>query len=370
MNSILDYGGAGDGVTDNSLALLTAWKANPQYPYVYFPPGNYAFAGNVTYPNGLACAVTLMGAGADTTVLTWPNGGGLAFNCTSISSCVNVSNLSIASGRANGGNGITLSQTVPQEGSARRPQNNFTNLIFRGVTDSDYWGSAMFVENLSVINFSNVLVTGNVSMAYANVGNGVQLIGSKMGVIYNFTNCTFDCVGNGIVLAMNLQGINIAGCNFTGCTNGIIGSQPPSGLPLAGNIDQLIVANSQFDCRSCAISTIQTVQIAHLFINGNLFLLLENATGILLDYDLSTTIIGNIFQWNGPNPNAQQTGVNISNTGGPGGLMLGNRFWGMQTGWILGETTRNWKIQSNIYEACTNAFSNANGSNSIGAATS
>ena len=63
LNSILLYNGVADGVTDNSAALLAAWAANPNYPNVFFPPGKYAFAGNVTYPAHLPRPVSLMGSG-------------------------------------------------------------------------------------------------------------------------------------------------------------------------------------------------------------------------------------------------------------------------------------------------------------------
>ena len=131
----------------------------------------------------------------------------------------------------------------------------------------------------------------------------------------------------------------------------------------------MTVANSQFDCRDCGIATLQNDQIGNLFINNNLFLLSNSAAGVLLNVDLSTTIVGNIFQYNGQ-PNVQQTGVIVHNTrGNVGGLMIGNRFWGLQTGWILDSTTSHWKIQSNSYTNNNQDYVNGSSSNSVGLAS-
>ena len=340
--------------------LLAAWAANPNYPSVFFPPGKYAFAGNVTYPGHLPRPVSLIGSGADTTELTWPKGGGLTFNCTGPASCVTASNMSFTVGVRDGSSGIKVMQETPLGGPQARPQNNFSNLTFRGASPTNFWTTAIYVGGLSVINFVNVLVTGDASVGYPTVGAGVNLTGSITGVVYNFTNCNINNVGNGIILGPEVQGVNVSGCNFVGCTNGVLGSTATK------DIDQVTIANSQFNCQSCGIAAVPGVQLGNLLVNGNLFLLPDNATGILLNLDASTTIIGNIFQFVS-HSNAQQVGVSVANTqGSVGGLMTGNRFWGLRTGWILQPTTNNWNVQSNVYVSNNNNFTNGNVSNMVG----
>jgi hypothetical protein len=279
--------------------------------------------------------VSLTGAGGDTSVLFWPNGGGLSFKCTAHESCLNISNLTFAVGCSEGRNGITITRPTPITTVGRGPQSNFTNLIFRGEAPTDFWSRAVSVRDLNVINFTNVLVTGNVTVAYADAGNGFELSGK--GVVFNFTNVAFHAVGNGIVLSEYVQGIKISGCNFTGCTNGILGVPGPSGT----SVMQVTVSDSQFDCKSCGIASLEGVELGHLNINGNLFLLRNGATGVSLNAEASTTINGNIFTYN-PHPHQKRTGVVALKTNGPGGLLIANRFWGLEMGWILGTQTGGW----------------------------
>lgn len=70
--SILDFGGAADGLTPNNAALNAALAAvDGQMAVVYFPPGDYRFTSTVFLPD----SVILRGATADSTTLIFDLGG-------------------------------------------------------------------------------------------------------------------------------------------------------------------------------------------------------------------------------------------------------------------------------------------------------
>ena len=129
-------------------------------------------------------------------------------------------------------------------------------------------------------------------------------------------------------------------------------------------LDQLNVANSQFNCGSAGIGVESGPGAGNLNVNSCLFLCPPKAWGIYLDSDLSTTIIGNIFQYS-QNPN-KSYGVYINHTKGPGGLFVGNRLWGLSPGLMLGTHTSGWNGNSNIFDDCGPAIKNLGNNNTIG----
>ena len=65
--NVKDYGAVGDGTTDDSTAINAAVGAMDDNSVLYFPPGEYRYAGTVLIEN--LSDIIIMGAGRDTTML-------------------------------------------------------------------------------------------------------------------------------------------------------------------------------------------------------------------------------------------------------------------------------------------------------------
>ncbi len=65
--NVKDYGAVGDGVTNDSTAITAAVAALTDGSVLYFPPGEYRYAGTVLIEN--LSEIIIMGAGQDTTML-------------------------------------------------------------------------------------------------------------------------------------------------------------------------------------------------------------------------------------------------------------------------------------------------------------
>ena len=162
-NSILTYGGNGNGSADNLAALNSAIAAIPNGGTIYFPAGTYLFSAQAEYILAALQGVTIIGDGVDASVLYWPAGGGLAFNYSSSApgtgSSVNVRDVTFTTG-ANG-SGIGLSLNDSGGDSLNYAFSQITRVAFRGsdgYVETHYWGTCVLVAVANVmiegVNFS------------------------------------------------------------------------------------------------------------------------------------------------------------------------------------------------------------------------
>jgi hypothetical protein len=331
--SITDFGGIGDGVTDNAAAFAKAFAAlTGTGGVIYFPPGKYVFKSQVSYnlPAGIF-SVSIVGAGQDATILTWPGGsGGMSFNYAGISSSVHVRDLSLTTGTTNGGNALTLQNAVPNANPALTAISDICRVTIRGddgYSATNYWSAGINVVNVSNIQYDNLTIVG----AAAPNGNGINLVGlpasSTYSVVHNITKSTFLNLANCIVYGSFVQGVTIDQSNFVsnaGTSNGIAvpGSQ-------TGTLAQLSITNCQFNLPSNSIVFGTTVN--EVTIENNLFISRANSNALNLGNVSFFTIVGNVVQA------FSVTGTNGIVIGGSGsiGTIGKNVVYGFGTGiWL------------------------------------
>lgn len=324
--SILNFGGNGDGVTDNTPALMRALNAG--VTTISFPPGVFYFASPVSYtlPNGYA-AVVITGSGVDTTRIRCP---GWTFNFQSIFNGMTIANMSFLADQAGSTTALifnaTFSSPAGQPGLA---MSNLQNLAFFGLngpaTAPFYWGTAIDINGCSNFNFTNVIITaeGMTSPATPFVGRGVNLAGTPnaIGIVFNFTNCAFNMLAIGIEYGSNVQGVAVANTNFT-CNAGVY---VPSGVV---NTYQLSISNSQIGCISNNSVGINDPlgQLTDIMVVGTEFAVEgTNAIGMQIVRSLAVSVVGCVFELS-----ATTTGI-IMSQAYPGdpfqfGAIVGNVF--------------------------------------------
>lgn len=355
--NILDYGGNNGGSVDNSTALTAAIAAAPAGKViVYFPPGIYAFSAAYSYTIPTGGSVTLLGAGPDATYLYWAANGGLTLNHTGSFASAHVRDMTFLAGTTGGGAAIALNQTVsPLANPANTAPSDISNVSFRGIdgyTQTFYWNTAIAVNSVSTVNFTNVFATGSVS----SNGNGVVLgsTASANGTQYNFQGCTFNYLAVGILYGNYIQGVAVNQCNFTGGTNGIV---CPTGTVATS---ELIVTNSQFN-NSATAFLFQTSIPATAIIGNYIIQQVAGAIGISSFQPGLYQIVGNTF--NGTLASSQ-IGISFS-SGSAGGVITGNTFYHLPTAIFLPAGTGGVNVQSNAYVLNTVDINNA-GANTIG----
>lgn len=357
FQNIADYGGIPDGTTDNSAAFIAALTASPVGSRcVFLGPGNWSFAATLDYTFvGANESVTIIGAGADLTVLTFPNsnnGFNIAF--TSQYNSIHVRDMTVATG-ATGQTGLNIVQTVTVINPGA-PISDITNVNFRqagGYTSSGWWGVAIELNKVSNFNITNVAVTGS------GGGTGVQIDGASGNppVNFNFQGCNFLNIPYGMVLNQLVQGVTVNQCNFSANTYGI--STPAS----VTGLDQLTISNSQFNCMFglYILSEWQNLMVSH-----NLFIV-NNAVGSAGIYNSAAVmfvIVGNTFQNNLGTTNP--IGIYLNNTLGVGGVITGNLFRFMGPAISLDTATGGVNVQSNAYFNNSTNVSNLGTGNTIG----
>src|SRR5579883_2405765 len=148
------WGADPTGSSDSSSAFSSALNASS---YVRFPPGKFKFNSAVSYsiPAGIK-SLTIEGAGADNTILYWPNtGGGLTINYNNYQSSSHTRNLSITTGTTNGGAGLTLALSAVVSDPAVFSLSDILNVTVRGddaYAGNDYWTTGITVTNVTYTN--------------------------------------------------------------------------------------------------------------------------------------------------------------------------------------------------------------------------
>ena len=223
--SITSYGGSGNGTTDNSPALSSAFAALPAHGgCVSFSGGRYLFKTSVTlnYPTSGIFSLTLAGGGADNSVLYWAASNGITVNTNNATQTLHVRDLTFSTGTAGTYNALTVYNSQPL-GTI------FGSDIFRstfrgddGGRATDYWNAGVNVVGQSNVNFDSDQFFGR---ADGTVGSGIVLNGNAnvspyFGIVYNIAKFGFFWTGSGIQIGTYIQGLTVTQSNFT---NGYIG---------------------------------------------------------------------------------------------------------------------------------------------------
>lgn len=353
-----------------AFAVASTLAATQPGVEIIMPPGNFSVDAllSFNYPT-TPFKLSIRGAASDATVLTFASGG-FCFNMTIPQHTIHMSDMTLAAGAAGSSTAITCNQTTPQ---GLFGQNEFENLTFRGsdyTTLNNYWASHIVLNGLGNVNFRGLLCYGHPNGNSSSEGTGIIVEGlatgdTPYGIVYNFTDCSFWELGNGITYGNNVQGMTVKGCNFTNTTNGIL---QPSG---AEGGAQLAVSDSQFNCFGNGIVLFGALN--NLQVTNNLFLVLpENANAIGLGGSgAEYTINGNVFATMGaPTSGTSAVAFVTSPATYQIGTVQGNTIDGFVTGVNLTGATK-FNVSDNEYVNCTDNVFNPGGSvNSVGIATS
>jgi hypothetical protein len=366
----LSYGGVGDGVTDNAQTIMSAINSLPQNGgCISFPAGKFALSTNIAYAlPARNFSLTLVGAGGDSTILFWPTANaGLSFTYNYMGNSIHIRDMSLTVGVAGGQNAINLVQNYQTPGSTGyNAFSDFTDITIRGddaftndasLNAQDYWNIGLNISGVSNINVQSAMFEGPFSGGYTNKGVGIEIAGaatSAGNVIYsgvlNITASSFNTIGIGVVYGSNAQGVSISNANFTGGEYGILT------VPNEPGVDQLSIANSQFNASAAGIYT-QTA-IPGLSVATSLFLIPIGSVGMNLSQSGGANISGNTFQSISLTSPTNSNGVVVNNTVGGGTVITGNQFNQLTTAvWLQTQSTKV-NIQTNFYNGDTNTVVN------------
>lgn len=362
--SILTYGGSGNGTTNNSPALASAYAAlTTTGGCIAFPPGRYKFNTAVTlnYPvstTGLF-SVSLVGGGVDNTTLYFPASNGITINANNDQQTTHVSDLTFSTGSAGGYSALTLNNSNPLGGNGIQ-SSDIDRTTFRGDdggAGTDYWDNGVNVVGQSDINFDSDNFLGD---GTGLDGNGISLSGTSVSpaIVYNISKCGFFWTGNGLSITTLIQGVTVTQSNFT---NGETGINAPVG---GTGLTQLsVTGGNQFNTLGTQIWLAQPV--FDLTVSGNLFFVLTSQKGIWLDYAgaAGDSIVNNNFSGQ---TTSGTTGILVS-ASNPSAVVTGNTFNTFNVGVNLTGTS-GWNVQANTYNDVTTQVANI-GSNSVGVVT-
>jgi hypothetical protein len=351
--SIADFGGAGDNATDNAAPLARALAAlTGAGGCIYFPPGTYRFNAAVSFnlPAGVF-SISLIGAGPDATVLTWPNAaGGVTFNFNGLASAVHLRDLSITTSAVGGGTGVTFNQTIP---SLLNPANTAPTDLFR-VTfrgDDAYEGTPYWTTCLTCVGVSNIAMDTCDFVGPASIqGTGVSFAGTSannIAVVLWAFKCTFNALNVGVSYGTQAQGMNLLMSQWDACNYAVY--VQASGA----NLDQLTVTGCQINCNVAGIN-VQSI-LPNVTVLNTLFVMVANSViAVNLSFNDYFNIIGNNFNGSG---GTGMVGVIIGASNGDG-VISGNTFFNMNAGINLQSGATGCNIQGNTFTAVASPIIN------------
>ncbi len=374
------FGARADGTTDCTPALNSALAALPASGgEIVFPPGTYRFDSAIRFilPAG-RFSLTLRGAGADVSILFWPQGDGLQITASSPWHSLHARDLSLTTENAAEHTAITLLNEAVMSANTLA-MSDFTRLTFRAQDSSlSYgWGTALRVIGMSNVVYEQVQAYGVLRSSTAARGKGIDISGNPnqppyYAIVHNLNNCAFFYMGTGLVYGSYLQGVTVSQCNFTQAMTGI--HAPAQRSPSSDSLAQLAVLGGQFNCMQNQI--LIEAALATLLVNASLFYVPPGYAGIAVQgsqgWLVQTSIVNNSF--NCPQPSITgSTGIAIEGTfaAAPSfaAVVTGNVFYRLDTGVTLGTNTYGWNVQANSYNQVTTNVLNQGTDNSIGMAT-
>lgn len=347
----------------NSTAIKVALKSHSA---ISFGAGTYQFSERITYQIGGSSSLTLIGSGADVTVLEWneiSDGIELTYSNNNCSS--HIRNLTISTNQNDKSKGLSLVKSTIDQNPANGPLSDITGVTIRGANgyaNSQSWKTGIILNGISNINLTDINITGT-GGAYSTNGTGLLIEGVSPGsVAFNITRATINYVNTGIIIGANVQGVTVSQSNLTGNTYGIY-------VPVSGkNTGQsmLVVTNgNQFNCATAAIN-IET-DYEGVVVTNNMFIIPNGSPSIGVQLLLSNTfnIVGNSFVSAG---GTSQNGVVIAGYGNGAGIVSGNSFGQINpTNIWLQDSSQYVNVQGN--SSRTGSTINTGTNNSVGNAT-
>lgn len=297
--NILDYGGNPNNVGSNNAAwtAVLAAQHNPNAVCVYFPAGSYLFATSPVWTApGVFSSITVKGDGSGVSQTYAASGqDGLILTLLDTNNAFHIRGLSFRTNGINSGIGVAVNNHAAGGLVQGTAQSDFTDVSFNGGDCSactDYWAYAIDIDESPIINFDQVKITGQpIGGGTSGLGVGVNLgtTSGVPGVVYNFSKCEFDYVGNGIQIQDHIQGVTIDQSNFTALN---IGIYVPPGIAYGDN-DQLVITNSQFAAVANGIDIESPFR--HTQISDDYFIVGAGVNGILLNNYAMTQISNSQF---------------------------------------------------------------------------
>lgn len=355
--SVHSYGAKGDGTIDDTAAVQAAVNASN---YLYFPPGKYKLTSPITKNLGGAVAsFTVVGAGADNTILFWPSGNGIIVNYANQQQSVHARDLSFTTGAITANIGLELIQTGSVAGGDVMAYSDLFRVTFRGDDGyqlTDFWTTAIEARGISSLNLDTVFIQGPSTPN----GNGVDYAGLTSGstyaVVLNVAKSVFNNLATGLIYGSFVQGVSVDQTNFTGCTTGV--TNESSAL---GSLSQLAISNSQFGQFTAGNSIYTSVPISQVLLSNNTFITTSgtfSSSAVFLSEAANYTITGNAFTGSG---GANSSGIVIgTQQTSTAGTIVGNIIGGYNVGITLQANSDRANIQGNQFIAnVTAAISNS-----------
>jgi len=230
VGNVLRYGADPMGVADSTLAIQAALNlAILINGTVVIPQGSYRLTSQIvaTMPTATS-SVSIIGAGAEGTRLTWAAGQGLQINYIAASNSVHVRDLSFLIGvvGTRPQRGLVLNQIADNiSNPALTALSDVTNCVFRGSDGygmTFHWQSGLYIQSVSNVNITNDNFSGANSPSTAGVG--ITLTGASttaIGVVYIVLGSTFTDLSLGIDYLSIVQGVTVSQSNFTGTLTAI-----------------------------------------------------------------------------------------------------------------------------------------------------
>ena len=325
------WGADPTGSADSAAAINSALAANS---YVQFPAGIFKVNSAISYTISSGTkSVTIIGAGQDNTILHWPNAaGGIKVTYADYKSSVHIGDLSLTTSISQGGSAIQLINPTSAGNPAVGANSDIYRVTMRGDDGyalTDVWTIGLDIQNVSNVQIDSLSVLGPASTLY---GTAISLVGlpssNTYAVAFNVSKSTFNNLAYGIVYGSYIQGVTVAQTNFTGIQYGIY--VPGSST---GNLTQLSVTNSQFNCS--AFGVVESTLVGDTQLVNNLFIIPAAATAVqLVEANFS---FSHNFVWSaGASSN---TGLNMYNVAAGPMDVADNIFTGLATGVKIGPGT-------------------------------
>lgn len=235
LNVKRDFGAAGDGTTDDSVAFQTALTAAAAAgKVVYVPAGTYVLASGVT----AAIGTFIRGAGTEATKLLVTGTNGIVFTGLTTFAASGIGDLSIHR-TGTGGYGVKFDGVWVRKNTFRAE-----NLQFRGSDglsiSAHYFDKYIWILNSYGTVCHNIHIWGNFNPNNNPVGQGQSVgifcdgdaTGVNNGISLNFNQCNLSSCYTGIFFDDGTEGFWINGSEMVGCHIGVdvgAGNTDPGG---------------------------------------------------------------------------------------------------------------------------------------------